>query len=98
MRKLIWSKRATNSFGKILDYIESDSIQNAEKVALEVLQKVKYAAKHPEFYNRDKYKTENPKGAFRAFEIYHIRVSLYFDEKVVRVVRVRHTKQKPLKY
>jgi plasmid stabilization system protein ParE len=98
MRKLVWSKRATNSFGKILDYIESDSIQNAEKVALEVLQKVKYAAKHPEFYNRDKYKTENPKGAFRAFEIYHIRVSLYFDEKQVRVVRVRHTKQKPLKY
>jgi plasmid stabilization system protein ParE len=98
MRKLVWSKRATKSFEKILDYIEKDSIQNAERVALALLRKVKFAVKHPEFYNTDKYKTENTKGAFRAFEIYHIRVSLYFNEKVVRVVRVRHTKRKPLKY
>ncbi len=41
MRKLIWSKRARNSFGKILDYIDSDSIQNAEKVAKVLLQKLK---------------------------------------------------------
>lgn len=98
MRKLVWSKRATKSFEKILDYIEKDSIQNAEKVAKELLQKVKYAIKHPEFYSRDKCKTENSKGSFRAFEIYHVRVSIYFDEKVIRVIRVRHTKRKPLKY
>ncbi len=98
MRKLVWSKRATKSFEKILGFIEKDSIQNAEKIALEVLQKVKYALKHPDFYSRDKYKTENSQGCFRAFEIYHIRVSIYFDEKVIRVVRVRHRKRKPLKY
>jgi plasmid stabilization system protein ParE len=98
MRKLVWSKRATKSFEKILEFIEKDSIQNAEKIALEVLQKVKYSLKHPEFYSIDKYKTENAKGSFRAFEIYNIRVSIYFDEKVIRVVRVRHTKRQPLKY
>lgn len=98
MRNLVWSKRATKSFEKLLEYIEKDSFQNAEKVALEVLQKVKYAIKHPEFYNRDKYKIENQKDSYRAFEIYHIRVSIYYDEKIVRVVRVRHTKRKPLKY
>jgi plasmid stabilization system protein ParE len=47
MRKLVWSKRATKSFEKILEFIEKDSIQNAEKIALEVLQKVKYSIKHP---------------------------------------------------
>ncbi len=98
MRNLIWSKRATKSFEKILDFIEKDSIQNAEKVAFEVLKKVKYAITHPEYYRRDKYKIGNTKGSFRAFEIYGIRVSFYFDEKVVRIIRTRHTKQKPLKY
>ena len=98
MRKLIWSKRALNSYEKILDYVEKESIQNAEKIALEILQKVKYAVIHPDFYSRDKYKVENPKGSFRAFEIHHIRVSIYFDEKVIRVVRIRNTKRKPLKY
>ncbi len=33
MRKLIWSKRATKSLEKILDFIENDSYQNAEKIA-----------------------------------------------------------------
>jgi plasmid stabilization system protein ParE len=98
MRKLIWYKRALKNFEKILEHIEEDSIQNAEKITLEILQKLKFAKRNPEFYNRDKYKLDNPKGSYRAFEIYHIRVSIYFDEKVVRVVRVRHTKQKPLKY
>jgi plasmid stabilization system protein ParE len=98
MRKLIWHKLATKNLEKILDHIEEDSIQNAEKVALEILRKLTRAKENPEFYNKDKYKTNNPKGSYRAFEIYHIRVSIYFDDKEIRVVRVRHTKQKPLKY
>jgi plasmid stabilization system protein ParE len=98
MRKLIWHKIATKNLEKILDYIELDSVQNAEKIALEILRKLNRAKETPEFYYRDKYKIDNLKGSYRAFEIYHIRVSIYFDDKEIRVVRVRHTKQKPLKY
>ncbi len=98
MRSLIWSKSALKSFENILDFIEKDSIKNAEKVALTILEKVNYSKEHPEFYRRDKYKIDNSKGAFRAFEIYSIRVSFYFDEKIIRIIRVRHTKRKPLQY
>ena len=98
MRKLIWSKRATKSFLKILDFIEEDSIQNAQKVSLEVLRIVNSSSKNPEHHRRDKYKIENNNGSFRAFEIHSIRISFFYDTKVLRIVRVRHTKRKPLNY
>ena len=98
MRKLIWSKRATKSFLKILDFIEKDSIQKAEKVSIEVLKTIYESGKNPEHHRRDKYKIENDNGSFRAFEVHSIRISFFFDEQVLRIVRVRHTKRKPLNY
>lgn len=98
MRKLIWSKRATKSFLKILDFIEEDSIQNAQKISAEVLRIVNESIKHPEHHRRDKYKIENSNGSFRAFEIHSIRISFFYDAKILRVIRVRHTKRKPLNY
>jgi len=34
----------------------------------------------------------------RAFEKHKIRVSYYVDEKLIMIVRIRHTKQEPLQY
>ena len=67
MRKILWSKRATKSFLKILDFIEEDSMQNAQKVSSDVLRTVKESCKHPEHHRGDKYKVENYSGSFRAF-------------------------------
>ncbi|MCY7293198.1 MAG: type II toxin-antitoxin system RelE/ParE family toxin [Ferruginibacter sp.] len=98
MRKLIWSKRATKSFLKILDFIEKDSTQNAQKISTEVLKIVNESSRHPEHHRRDKYKVENNNGSFRAFEIHSIRISFFYDANVLRILRVRHTKRKPLNY
>ncbi len=98
MRKLIWAKRATKSFLKILEFIEEESIQNAQKVSTEVLRIVNESSKNPEHHRIDKYKAENTHGSFRAFEIHSIRISFFYDAKVLRIVRVRHTKRKPLNY
>jgi hypothetical protein len=41
MRKLVWFKRATNSFRKTLNYIESDYLQNVGNVTKVLLQQLK---------------------------------------------------------
>lgn len=98
MRKIVWDKNAKDSFSSIIDYIRERSEQNADKVLDVVLSLIENAADNPEHCRRDLYKKENESGSFRAFEIYGIRVSFYYDDKALQIVRIRHTKQQPLKY
>lgn len=52
---------------------------------------------YPQKYNPDKYKTKND-GSFRAFEMYHYRISYRYKGSEIRIVRIRHTKMNPLTY
>jgi plasmid stabilization system protein ParE len=92
-----WNKRALKQFDDLVKYIEEDSLINAEKVKLGILIKLDSLLKHPEKYNPDKYKTNND-GSFRAFELYHYRISYRFVFSEIRIIRIRHTKMNPLKY
>jgi plasmid stabilization system protein ParE len=96
-RNIIWRKTASLYLQKAIDYIRLDSEKNAETVAGAILLSIEKAAKFPEHFPPDKYKLNNT-GSFRAFEIYSFRVSFYADAETIRIVRIRHTKQKPLNY
>ncbi len=87
MRKLIWIKQATKSFLKIFDFNKQDSTQNTQKISEDVLKILSESGKNPQHHRRDKYKFENSNGSFRAFEIHSIRISFFYDSKVLRVVR-----------
>ncbi|MBK8607580.1 MAG: type II toxin-antitoxin system RelE/ParE family toxin [Chitinophagaceae bacterium] len=45
----------------------------------------------------DKFK-ENNDGSYRAFEKHHYRISYRFDNRVIRILRVRHTSREPILY
>ncbi len=60
-----WNKKAIKQLDEAIEYIEKDSIANAEKVRREILLKIDALQKHPEYYGPDKYKTKND-GSFRA--------------------------------
>ena len=96
-RNIVWRKSARLYLEKAIDYIRLDSVKNADIVAKDILTSIDKASRFPEHFPPDKYRVNNT-GSFRAFEIYSFRVSFYTNAETIRIVRIRHTKQKPLNY
>jgi plasmid stabilization system protein ParE len=65
---------AAKQFEVAIKYIAADSIQNAEKVRKEILEKIERLILHPEIYSPDRYKTNND-GSYRAFELHRYRIA-----------------------
>jgi len=97
-RKIAWDNNAKAAYYKIIKFIRKESPQNSLLVENAINSMFEFTAEHPEFHRPDKYRLENDKGAFRAFELKSIRVSFFFDENILLIVRIRHTKQEPLNY
>ena len=96
-KKLRWDKMALQQFNKAIEYIAKDSIQNAEKVRIDILEKVENLQAHPERYAPDKYKLDND-GSYKAFELYHLRIVYHVSSEEIRILRLRSTFQEPLNY
>ena len=96
-RRISWDIQALKQFNKAILYIAEDSIQNAENVRGEILEKIGELVVRPEIYPPDKYKTNN-NGNYRAFELHRLRVAYYISTDTIRILRVRHTSREPLEY
>lgn len=97
-RNIIWQTAAALYLEKAINFIRKDSDKNAVTVAKAILNTIEKAARFPEHFPPDKYRINNTPPAFRAFEIYSFRVSFYYNDEILRIVRIRHTRQKPLTY
>ena len=95
--KIVWSITALKQFEAAINYIGEDSIQNAEKVRREILEKIQNITANPEIYYTDKYKTNND-ASYRAFELYRYRIAYRFKEKGISIFRIRHTSREPKDY
>src|SRR5207249_6317477 len=91
-RKINWDSAALKQFNKAIAYIAEQSLQNAEKIRAEVIQKVESLIKYPEANPLDKYKIDND-GNSRAFEIHHLRIAYFISPSEIRIIRVRSTYQ-----
>jgi plasmid stabilization system protein ParE len=94
---IVWSINAKNEFKEIYRYILKDSYQNAIKVRRGIITAVLSLPEQPEKHRLDKYKKNND-GTWRAFEIYHYRISYRVKQNEIRIVRLRHTSRSPLAY
>jgi plasmid stabilization system protein ParE len=92
-----WNKNAVKQFSSAINYIEKDSILNAEKFKIEILGKIDSLINIPTKYLLDKYKRNND-GSFRAFELNSYRVSYRIKENEIRIIRIRHTSMNPAQY
>ena len=97
-RKIVWLPLAKEQLKNVISWIKNDSPQNSVKVRKEILQQVSSLLKNPEIFPPDKYILANTSNSYRAFEKHKIRVSYFFDDKLIMIIRVRHTKQEPLAY
>lgn len=94
---VVWSKLAGKQLKNAYDNIKEDSLQSAEKVRLEILQKAREIGKDPERYPLDKYRKNND-GSVRAFEKHRYRIAYQITRKEIRIIRMRSTYRLPLKY
>jgi plasmid stabilization system protein ParE len=78
-------------------YISEASPQNAKKVISDIIIATEKAINNPEYYNPDKYKTDND-GSYRAFEKHRYRIVYRYKKNIIRVLRVRHTSMEPKIY
>jgi plasmid stabilization system protein ParE len=97
IKEVIWGKRAIKQLHAIYLYIAQDSSQNAIKVRNAIADKAVRASVYPESFPIDKFKKFN-KGNYRVFIRYNYKVSYFIGKDHIRVVRIRHTKMKPLRY
>jgi plasmid stabilization system protein ParE len=95
--KIKWNKKAVTQLEQAIEYISKDSLINAEKVQREIILAIDALQIHPEKYHPDKYKIANDK-SYRAFELYHYRISYRYKVSEIRIVRIRHTKMNPIAY
>jgi len=92
-----WEDLALMQLGRACTYISRDSLKNAQKVRREIFSATRSLATQPSKYPPDKYKYNND-GAYRAFEIYHFRITYKITASEVRILMVRHTSMEPLEY
>lgn len=79
-----WDKPALFSLQKAFEYINKDSVSNAEKVINTILKIIRRLPDNPERFPPDKYK-ENNEGAYRAFEKFSYRVAYKVSEKEIKI-------------
>ena len=92
-----WSKTSLNQFDQAIKYIMIDSVQNAEHVRIQILLKIDQLIEFPDIYPKDKYKSMND-GSYRAFELYHYRISYRITKNGIKIIRLRHTSMMPEKH
>jgi len=95
--KIIWSKQALENIAKAIEWISEESELQAERVEKAILTKVEELVKNPEKYPPDKFKADN-NGNYRAFETHSYRISYRYTDAIIRILRIRHIRQKPKEY
>ena len=96
--QVIWGKRAFKSLEKAYERIKEESLANAEMVREDILKATRELSKSPERYPPDKFKRENQRSEFRAFEKHSYRIAYRYTGNQIKIVRLRHVRQEPVKY
>ena len=94
--KISWDPVPLRQFETAIRFIARDSMQNAEKVRKNIVDKSNQLLKHPDKHSPDNKK--NNDGRFRAFELHHYRISYFIGKDIIRIIRFRHTGMEPKKY
>ena len=96
-RKISWDIGALKEFEQGIDYIAGSSVQNAEKVRQEIVNRIEQLLDNPERHAPDKFKINND-GNYRAFELHRYRISYFVAINEIRILQIRHTGREPKSY
>lgn len=92
-----WTDDAADQFAEILEYILLESPAGATIVKNAVFDRVRQLDRHPFMYDLDVLCEDND-GSYRAFTVYHYRITYRISENEVVIIRIRHTSREPEVY
>jgi plasmid stabilization system protein ParE len=95
--KIVIDDPAKEYLKQALLYIKKDSPQNAEKIGKRIRDDIKNIPRYPERYPPDKDHLDND-GSYRVMTLFSFRISYYIGDNIIRIVRIRHSKQEPKEY
>jgi len=90
-----WDNFAILQLQSIVDYIRLESPNGATKVSSQILSSIKPIKNNPIKHSPDKLRIDKDKN-YRAFEVYHYRITYYIAKDHIRIIRIRHTSREPL--
>lgn len=93
-RKIVWNSAPFEAICEALKRISGESIQGAETVEVGIDKKLQQARINPFRFPPDKFKIGNT-GNFRCIVSHSYRITYKVNENEIRVLRIRHVKQKP---
>jgi len=94
---VIWPEKTIHQLHEIYLYIAEDSILQADRIFNKLVESTSLLPEHPHKYPPDKYKMNNS-GNYRAYELYHYRISYKITQNAIYIVRIRSTYQNPEEY
>ena len=96
--RIKWNKVAVKQLLDAIKFIEETGFQSyAEELEGNILSKIRNLSVNPILYPIDKFRKNN-NGSYHAFGVDNYRISYRIMKEEIRIVRVRHTSRKPIKY
>ena len=96
---VIWDRKALEEFKTILTYLHNQSSNASRIVKLKMLDRVELLKSNPRLAEADKLKS-HPNSNFHAFVVFSYRLTYQImeEEKLIRILRIRHTSKEHLIY
>ncbi|MFM6914988.1 MAG: type II toxin-antitoxin system RelE/ParE family toxin [Aquirufa sp.] len=96
---VIWERKALEEFKSILTYLKNQSFNASRIVKFRMLDRVELLKSNPRIVEADKLKND-PNVNFHAFVVFSYRLTYQIleEEKLIRILRIRHTSKEPLNY
>lgn len=88
--RVVWGKRASQQLKKIYIYLLLHSENGADDLIQKIDTLTEALLEFPEIYEADRFKKKND-GSYRAFYLYHYRITYRIKAKEIIIFRIRHT-------
>lgn len=95
--KVILTSDADRQFFQATEYLLNESEKGYRNFIKKFHERAALIADKPKLYSADKYKLNND-GSYRAFVIYHYRITYVIEVDAIYILRIRHTSQEPKQY
>jgi plasmid stabilization system protein ParE len=97
VHEIYWTDDAQKDYLEITEYYKAKSQQAFHLVNNAIITNIEKAALNPFIFEVDKFKKIKDEN-FRAFTIFHTRITYQLKENKLYVLRLRHTSREPKLY
>ncbi len=95
--KVVWSYQAKTELRLAWEFISLTSPEYARQVVYDITGATNKLLENPTRFPPDRFRKDN-QGDFRAFEIHQYRIAYQITKAQIKILRLRHVRQKPLEY